>query len=356
MPPKVLRPTGGWRQRLAANHASADLGAALEGMPHSHLVDRILQMWSWGLLSAPSAQVLAEGAVLDGSAHPALAALAKIGSSGRWPHNAQRDLNRNFLKNIAIPEVYTVAVPAQVEPSHEVQIPILLPHQLFAMVAGGHPALFAAACHGNHLREFWAGALQSQDPQLHEHPMMAKPDWNELGVPMVLYGDGAAFAKRDSLEVVAFSFLLARGSTWSTKYVLACFAKSAELPGTWSAIFRVLLWSFRCMFEGTHPNKDHLGRDWPTGSYGAKMQGQPLTEQQHFGVIHRVAGDLDYFHKRLGCRLGPSANKPCCWCEGGRPSRAGGPQHGPPFLELHPGARWITTIFRPPAPPPSDFP
>ena len=170
-------------------------------------------------------------------------------------------------------------------------------------------------------------------------------------MPLTLYGDGARFARIDSLEIVAFSLLLSKEATWVHRIVSACFVKSAEYgTSTWQAIWDVLVWSLNAVFAGRHPELDHLGRPWPEGSYGAQRAGKPFSPEGFFGVVHRICGDLDWYHKRLGLRVASAANLPCAWCDGGRP-----PLH-PPFLHLEPHAAWIPTIHVPPRPAPSHHP
>ena len=87
-------------------------------------------------------------------------------------------------------------------------------------------------------------------------------DWQQKFVPLIIYGDGAAFARKDSLEVAAWSFLLAKAGTWSSKFVMACWVKSAEADATWATTWAKIMWSFACLFEGVHPLTDsrgHLG-------------------------------------------------------------------------------------------------
>ena len=86
---------------------------------------------------------------------------------------------------------------------------------------------------------------------------------------MTIYGDGARFARSDSLELVTMSFLLVTEATWMNKYVLATIVKTAEKkPQTWTIIWAILKWSFECMFTGKHPATDH------TGSLGQRGLGE----------------------------------------------------------------------------------
>ena len=181
--------------------------------------------------------------------------------------------------------------------------------------------------------------------------MTSKPDWKKRAIPIVLLGDGAKFARTDSLEVVAWGALLARISTWASKYVVACFVQNAQARGavrTWDEIWKALAWSFGAMFEGVHPVRDHRGQPWPRGSYGGERAGRPLSRDGYFCVVHRVVGDLDWLYKRLGLRLAPAANEPCAWCACSRSDK--------PFLDVQPTAARVGTTLTPPQPAPSNRP
>ena len=58
----------------------------------SQLVQRVLEPWAWGYLPAPTVQHIMEAALMDGATQASAAALANVGSAGRWPQNCQRDL------------------------------------------------------------------------------------------------------------------------------------------------------------------------------------------------------------------------------------------------------------------------
>ena len=230
---------------------------------------------------------------------------------------------------------------------------VLLPHQVFSAISHQYPKVLATGLGSasGGLRHFWDRAIASDDPHLHAHPLLEKGEgWQDRAIPLTLYGDGARFARVDSLESIAWSFLLSRESTWSKRYVCASFVKSAEWgKDTWRSIWLVLAWSFNAMFDGRHPESDHMGRPWPPGPLGARHAGQLLTREGYFGVIHRVCGDLDWYHKRLELRVAAGANLPCAWCDGGRPPH-------PPFLHMQPHAQWLSTVHVPPAPVPSAQP
>ena len=98
------------------------------------------------MISAPTAQLTAEGAALDGLSNPKVLATAALGSNGRWPQNAARGLLRGFVGDIATLALYEFKVPAK-----DVKTPtrildadcgVMLPHMLFSMIAFDYPKLF----------------------------------------------------------------------------------------------------------------------------------------------------------------------------------------------------------------------
>jgi hypothetical protein len=100
---------------------------------------------------------------------------------------------------------------------------------------------------GGQLEAFWGSCIAAADPALHGHPMLSVPNWKARALPLLIYGDGAAFTRTDSLEIVSCSALGQRGSTWRTRLVLASFVKSAQIRGpggTWDRIW-----------EATHKTK-----------------------------------------------------------------------------------------------------
>ena len=103
---------GGWRQRLACARPSDGPPPEAQRVAQSNMVERLLELWSWGYISAPTAQYLAEGAAMDGSTHPEILQLARAGSSGKWRQNCKRDIERNFMASIKSPPTMTMRAPA----------------------------------------------------------------------------------------------------------------------------------------------------------------------------------------------------------------------------------------------------
>ena len=121
------------REREREQERSRSPGRA----PTSRLADRLLLNWAWKQSSAREVQELAFAAECDfGTHNPVLHKLASIGSAGRNPQNAQRDLERSFVKAPVKQFVYPLSNPAS-----DVAY-MVCPHELFHMLCEQYPEKF----------------------------------------------------------------------------------------------------------------------------------------------------------------------------------------------------------------------
>ena len=277
--------------------------------------------------------------------------------SGTNPKNAPRDF-RHLVGDDSIPPTYVFTVQATDVRSKSMTLSrckVMLPHEIFAwLYATNRSSLFDEISSDVILKDFWDATLASEDPHMAAHPLRTDPrDWRRRAIPLLAYGDGTRHTQRESIEFVAWSFLLARrasATSWATRYIAASWAKTAEEGrGTWEQIWRVLVWSFDALWRGFYPALDHRGDVFPEGSWASLRAGQPLTAEGHFGVIHRVCGDLAWFNHSLWIKpFAPGAERMCTFCAAGRRVH--------PFKDYSPKASWRDTLFRPPQPPPSEHP
>jgi hypothetical protein len=258
MPPK-----GGFRQRILAQQAANVedgvpqaggiaappllLGGGVlpvaGGVEHSELASLLLQLWGWGSLSGPTIQALAAAAVHDGLTSAPLRRIAELGTGGACQGNIARDIGRHCFGDVSPPPLYSVQVPAM---QHNVQVQaeaqLLLPHQMFASVAEHCPDVFASW--HRELPGFWAAA--ANDPAIHgDHPMKANPRWRRRAIPLLVYGDGARMTRLDSFEIAVWSPLLAKSSTWSSRFIMGGWISGAQVKGeagSWEVIWSVPLW------------------------------------------------------------------------------------------------------------------
>ena len=93
-----LQGIGGRNQQASLNQR------AVPGPTESVLANRLLDLWSWGHLSTPVVQYLAEAGVQDGLRQDNIQKLAGIGSQGVHAGNTRRDLLRVFpVANVPLP-------------------------------------------------------------------------------------------------------------------------------------------------------------------------------------------------------------------------------------------------------------
>ena len=79
----------------------------------SRLAEALLLLFAWGLVSASSAQWLAQCALDDGLRHPEIAKLASIGKHGEFSGNCRRDLIRRCLSRCRVACVTRVWMPVK---------------------------------------------------------------------------------------------------------------------------------------------------------------------------------------------------------------------------------------------------
>ena len=101
-PPKRAKSVPTYEEWLLSKHgipsSLPDSSASSSESPCSEEFQRIIELVLTGTLSAPSAQRIAEGGLLDvqrgivRSQHPEMTMLASAGSHGDHPHNVWRDL------------------------------------------------------------------------------------------------------------------------------------------------------------------------------------------------------------------------------------------------------------------------
>jgi hypothetical protein len=341
---------GGLRQRLRVDPPAHVPHAPRQG---GNLAEALEQLWAWGVLSAPGVQLLALAAVKDGLSDTEILELSRCGSSGTQIGNISRDLTRRCGRT-EVPRLHSITVPAISPRTNEVlqvEAKLLLPHQLFAHIGTTQPELFETF-KGAGLRSFWAGALAAGDPHLHAHPVLAREGYEDLAVPLFIYGDAAPFSKSDSIEVMSFGAALCREGTWQAKYMLASWVSSSQVKGeggTWDVFLRVIVWSLNALFSGVHPDRNYDGSSWGADTPEHRLAGSPLVPGGFWGVVHGICGDLAWLQERVRLHnCAPNARNPCPFCLCDRVDL--------PFKDLRRGAAWQATVKIPPQPRPSTSP
>jgi hypothetical protein len=330
---------GGRRQRQAATEL---VDAAVHGeRVTSTLAKHLLQQWAWGHYSAAELQRLAFAAREDekaavvraggnhGHCDESLAKLAALGRNGQYSGNIQRDLIR-WLGETNIPSPLSVNIEAKIikpkagQPAiAPVPMMFMLPHVMFHHLFVHHKAhfneLFLGQVAGGASRvlEFWQGVAQRRDPRVQNHPMMTRPGWHNLAIPISLHGDavpclrtGRAGSK--SLDAYSWQGLLGTGPTLFVKhYIFGVFTTSVT-ENTMGDAWRVISWSLWWLFQGMWPTCDHLGVPYSPGSAEAVLGDTPLAEG-FFAVPWLFKGDIKHFSDNMGLRHCQSL-RPCDFC------------------------------------------
>lgn len=167
----------------------------------------LLDKWSWGKLSAPGLQEIAQAAVQSGCSKPDVMFMASLGSHGAYQNNVQRDLMRTYCSHLSTPEPLGFKVPLKLrkpDGSTAVELSdfsVACPHDWLCSL-DRHDRL-DSIWGANKIEEFWASQLPG-DPKLFDNPMTSVPHWERLFLPMLLHGDAAAFTSAGSLLQQSF--------------------------------------------------------------------------------------------------------------------------------------------------------
>lgn len=221
-------------------------------------------------------------------------------------------------------------------------VAIYLPHDWFAWVVSDHISEDATEVLTglSGLQKFWSEHNKS-DPKLKGNPISKQK--MEKYVPFVVHGDGGAFQRNDSINVLSMRSLLSAANVGLSQFLLfsipkACVNKSDDIEeDTMHHIWRALAWSFEALFRGVHPVADHQGDPWPAGSARARLQGGFLCPAKLRGVVFALSGDGDYFQNEY--KLPGSSFNDCCFsCKANKSDV--------PFNDFRPNADWRSTVIR----------
>ena len=287
--------------------------ATLEEGRESNLATALLSLWAHGHLSATQIRNLAHAAILDGSQHPELSDLAKAGNFGNAPGNIHRDISCRFVKNLCAPEpadVQAACIDPKSGKKELIQASIFLPHMMFTELS--QLPNFHEIFPLEKVQQFWADVERSKDPRLDQHPCKSRR-WRKLTVPVWLHGDGVEYAVKDSLMCWSWGPLMTNFCKLESKFLIACFPKSATAPETWGGFMKMLRWSLNALLQGVHPTHDAEGKPLRKGSPFYEQRGQPLCSGYR-AVVWSIQGDAGFFANHLGLPHWQS-NNPCMDCD-----------------------------------------
>ena len=313
--------------------------------PFTPLGLALLEQFASGA-SGPSIQSLALAATKTGATGHDVDELASLGNFGTNPQHIAEQMVSKYCKspNVDLPEPYLLDVPVLVKSNADCayfvqkkQVAIFLPHDWFSWMAEDKHELVSGLAS---LDTFWE-EHDLLDPKLEESPITSD-DWSKY-VPMVLHGDGGAFQRNDSINVLSMRSLLSAANVGSSQLLLfaipkACIHKSSNLEeDTMHQVWKVLQWSFSYMFFGKHPEKDHLGMKWAPKSWRASKAGAHLSESALHGWLFAITGDGEYFQNEF--KLKGASHNDCCFnCSANKSTI--------PHNDFRATAKWRGTVVR----------
>ena len=275
--------------------------------------------------------------------------MAAMGNWGRNPSHIAEQMTTKYCEasHLGLPEPYLVETPVVLKSNEDSavsvatrQIGVFLPHDWFAWM--GSDSLEEAVKHSitglPDLQPFWS-CHDMKDPKFCKNPVTEKN--RRKFWPLILHGDGGAFQRNDSINVLSVRCLLSKANVAASQMLLmavpkACMNKSSKPEeDTMECLWRVLVWSFRALFYGKHPARDHMGKEWPQGSRRARLAGTALHPSKYRAFIFALAGDGEFFQNEY--KLPGASFNDCCFnCKANKSSY--------PFNDFRPTAKWRSTV------------
>ncbi len=290
--------TGGWRQRISGAEAGMGGGSSSSEGP---LTRSLMRDWAKGLLSSGKLQEYAAGALAQGAT--GFDRLARVGTYGKHPQNAYRDLVSLLGLPKGAPELTWLNIPTRRGP--RTPHPFFLPHKFFQSIYKDLPRMWQSSIIGaaNDCLDFWL-SMQHTD-FVTKHPALLREDWKRT-IPIGMHGDGGSFSKQDSVFVLSWNSLLGEGNTIARRFVTTLIRKSEMTPATLEAICNIMSWSFNTMLTGETPSRDM--HDQVTAGGGQTLAGG------YRATLAQVRGDWQFYCELFKFPQWNSAERMCWLC------------------------------------------
>ena len=346
MPQRKRARPGGIQQRQARADAELEKQSALYQLLMLYLAK--------GVISGAHCHAVATAAKADmdlaaqGYHFPTLDKLTHV----QHGKNLQASVFRMLSREANLPALQEVSLPMQGQPEHESSASVLLPHELFAALHASKQGWVSSILpHEPLLQQFWD--TFANHPCMAGHPLHDRPHYRTRCVPLSLHGDevpitGIGKIWSRSALVLSWSSLVATAAGVSLEdhnlYIYGLFEKfilpaSASCAGTMDSFWRLLSWSFLCIWHGEWPKRDWHGNVYPPTSPEGKKAGTPLA-RGWFGCLVQLCGDMDYFCKYFQTPRWSAHNKCCSHCQA--------TYHGPlSWLDNRPNSGWQGSILTP---------
>jgi len=320
----------------------------------SPLGKKLLELWAWGELSAPSLQELSKASVLTyGSGTDDVTEYSRLGAHGHSDKNIHRDLLVH-IGDLLPPEPEQVEAPVlmkdfALKSIGKELLSIFLPHDWFACVFkhGLMEEIFGTS----DIQGFWS-QVSHDDPKLYKNPMTTIKSWRKLFIPFAVHADGGPHQKHHSINITSIKSLLTELPVDVAMLMLGaipdqcvstekrCKADALAFMGdTEEALGEYWVWSFNALFDGRHPQRDPFGKEFPATSYRASVAGQWLDPVHNLrGCVWLSQQDHQHLSKEYGFPS-HSSDMPCMRCPANRADM--------PWNDLSRGATWRKHIYSP---------
>jgi hypothetical protein len=228
-----------------SSSSSSTATSSSSNIPSQH--DVLKKTWLMNKLSAKDVNEIALAGYNEGA--DSVRNFARAGNWGKAGKNLARDMLRNIMKTITLPEIFWWPIPVW-DPDERIMItkphPFLLPHEMFHHIVSKD--------------QTWLPIDGAVYPEIFE---MLKELCREHHMDMAattgigIHGDGVPYTKKHSIEILSWNFLSSPTAdripitAISKQFVCKCGCKGNH---TWNAVFQVLAWSLRMLFMGCVAN------------------------------------------------------------------------------------------------------
>ena len=156
------------------------------------LAIRLIRDNLWCGKAASKVQQYAEDALRDGTPpHPDLVALSKLGSSGLFPNNCWKELQKRFVRKTVSKHLHKTRLPVAAGQGRKKTqcIHTLYPHMLFSCLYHNHRHAFQDRVLGGdsgNVQRFWESQIHHPD---YGHVATLDPEVRAKLVPLAIHGD-----------------------------------------------------------------------------------------------------------------------------------------------------------------------
>ena len=290
----------------------------------SRLATRLIRDNLWCGKAASKVQQYAEDALQDGTPpHPDLVALAKLGSSGLFPGNCWKELQKRFMRKTVSKHLHRTRLPVAAGQGRKKTqcIHTLYPHMLFSCLYHNHRHAFQDRVLGGdsgNVQRFWDSQIHHPD---YGHVAKLDPEVRAKLVPLAIHGDdvpaiGVGKAWTKMVQCLSWSSVLARGPTNVINFIISlmylCLAVLRGVTDTWEEFWRHLIWSCNALEDGRWPVLDAYGRALTT-ALEIRRAGQWLADGFR-GILWVIRADLDFLFHRYKLANSACLAGPCVLC------------------------------------------